>query len=141
MDKKNQKLISLLRANAREAVSSLSRQLDLSRTAVYERIRKLELQGIIQGYTIKLKPEYEHHTIGAHVMIDIAPQANTAVVTALKKIPEIQSLHAVSGAFDLLALIRAETTMAVDEILDQIGEIEGVEKTQSSIILSTKFER
>lgn len=141
MDKQNQKLISLLRANAREALSELSRKIGMSRTAVAERIKKLESQGIIQGYTIKLAPDYAQHTIGAHVMIDIAPQATTAVVMALKKMPEIQSLHAVSGVFDLMAVIRAETTVAVDEILDSIGEIQGVEKTQSSIILSTKFER
>lgn len=141
MDKKYQRLISLLRINARESVSSLAKQLNLSRTAVYERIRKLELQGVIQGYTIQLAPAYEENMIGVHVMISIAPQANTAVVVALKKISEIRSLHAVSGEFDLLAVIRAETTMAVDEILDQIGGVEGVERTQSSIILSTKFDR
>lgn len=141
MDQKNQTLISLLQSNARESVSSLAKKLGLSRTAVHERINKLEIKGIIQGYTVKLAEGYEQHSIGAHVMIDIAPQANTAVVTALKKIPQIQSLHAVSGVFDLLAVIRAETTEAIDGILDQIGELDGVEKTQSSIILSTKFER
>ncbi len=141
MDKKNRQLISLLRLNARASISNLAKRLNLSRTAVHARLNKLELQGLIQGYTVKLNPDYERHTIGAHVMIAIAPQANTYVVTALKKIPEIQSLHAVSGAFDLLATVQAESTMAVDEVLDQIGKLEGVEKTQSSIILSTKFVR
>ncbi len=141
LDRKNQQLIKLLRTNARTAVSSLAKQLNLSRTAVHERIKKLELSGVIQGYTVRLNRNTEAHSIRAQVMISVAPQFNAKVATALRALDAVESLHAVSGVFDLLASIRANSTNEVDEVLDRIGAIEGVERTQSAILLSTKFER
>ncbi len=141
MDKKNQHLVQLLQKNAREAISSLAKKLNLSRTAVHERLRKLELQGVIQGYTVRLNPELGLNQVRAHVMIEVAPQSNIQVAATLQKVPEILSLHTVSGSFDLLAMVRAENTSAIDDVLDQIGSVPGVSRTQSAIILSTKFER
>ncbi|MBU6950633.1 MULTISPECIES: Lrp/AsnC family transcriptional regulator [unclassified Hahella] len=141
MDEKNQRLLDLLQANAREATSSLARKLNLSRTAVHERIAKLEAEGVIRGYTIRLDKEYEKKRISAQVMIEINPKLNKQVETALRRIDEVRSLYTINGQYDFIALIRAETTEQIDEVLDHIGEIEGIEKTMSSIVLSTKFER
>ncbi|AZZ93922.1 AsnC family transcriptional regulator [Hahella sp. KA22] len=141
MDEKNQRLLDLLQANAREATSSLARKLNLSRTAVHERIAKLEAEGVIRGYTVRLDKEYEKKRISAQVMIEINPKLNKQVETALRRIDEVRSLYTINGQYDFIALIRAETTEQIDEVLDHIGEIEGIEKTMSSIVLSTKFER
>ncbi|ABC28350.1 Transcriptional regulator [Hahella chejuensis KCTC 2396] len=141
MDEKNQRLLDLLQANAREATSSLARKLNLSRTAVHERIAKLEAEGVICGYTVRLDKEYEKKRISAQVMIEINPKLNKQVETALRRIDEVRSLYTINGQYDFIALIRAETTEQIDEVLDHIGEIEGIEKTMSSIVLSTKFER
>ncbi|MDX1451349.1 MAG: Lrp/AsnC family transcriptional regulator [Oleiphilaceae bacterium] len=141
MDDKNQQLLQRLRLNAREPVSSLARALNLSRSAVHERLRRLQQQGVIKAFTVKLDASYESRLIAAQVMIQLAPQMTASVVRALEKLPQLRALYSVSGTFDLLAVIKAETTEKVDEVLDTIGRLEGVEKTQSSIVLSTKFER
>lgn len=141
MDKKNQQLLDLLKANAREPTASLARKLSLSRTAVYERIAKLEAQGIITGYTVCINQKLQQPEIRAQVMISVQAKQTRHIVANLEKITTIKSLHAVSGEFDFIALVKAHSTEEIDSTLDTIGEMEGIEKTLSSVMLSTKFER
>ena len=141
MDDKNLQLLNLLRANARESTAALARKLNLSRTAVHERISKLESSGIIRGYTLRLNEEYTSNLVTAQVMIEVNPKLSKQVTNTLARISQVFSLYTVNGQYDLIALIRAENTQQLDEVLDKIGEIEGIEKTMSSIVLSTKFER
>jgi DNA-binding Lrp family transcriptional regulator len=141
MDEKNNRLIGLLRQNAREPIASIARKLGLSRTAVQERINKLEASGAIAGYTVRLGLPLLRNRIQAHVMIEVNPKLSKQVVTQLSKVEAIYRLYAINGQFDLLARIAAPDTESLDRVLDQIGEIEGIEKTLSSIVLSTKFAR
>lgn len=141
MDEKNQQLLKLLTLNARESTSSLARKLHLSRTAVQERINKLENQGVIAGYTVKLNQQYQKRQIKAWVTMKIKQKLTAQVVAAMSKIEEITSLRTISGIYDLIATVQAETTETIDQVLDDIGRIEGIEKTISSIELSIRFER
>lgn len=141
MDKTNQLLLQLLTQNARESTASLARKLNLSRTAVQERISKLESQGVIAGYTVKLSEDYQKRIIKAWVTMKIKQKLTAQVVNAINKIPEVTSLRTISGIYDLIATISAENTEVIDQVLDDIGKIEGIEKTISSIELSVKFER
>lgn len=141
MDDKNKLLLKLLQQNARESTSSLARKLSLSRTAVQERIHKLENQGVIAGYTVKLHAEFEKRQIKAWVVMRTKQKLNRQVVTALSKIDEITSLRTISGVYDLIATLQADSTQMMDEVLDRVGLTPGVEKTLSSIELSIKFER
>jgi DNA-binding Lrp family transcriptional regulator len=137
----DQKLLTLLRADAREPVAVLARKLDLARSTVQERIDRLEKQGVIAGYTIREGGNYSDRQILAHVMISVDPKMAASVTSDLKKMPEVRSLAAISGAFDLMAELAAETTARIDAVLDAIGHLKGVQKTMSSIVLSVKFER
>ncbi|RMF09221.1 MAG: Lrp/AsnC family transcriptional regulator [Alphaproteobacteria bacterium] len=141
MDDTDRKLITLLEADARQPTAVLARKLGLSRSTVQDRMRRLERRGIIGGYTIRLNDEFARRLITAHVMISVNPKFADRVVHALKQMAGLRALHAVSGVYDLIALIRAETTMEIDAMLDEIGAIDGIDKTVSSIVLSTKFER
>lgn len=137
----DRKLLNLLRADARESVSSLARKLDLARSTVQERIARLERTGIIAGYTIRSGEDFAERQIAAHVMISVDPKMAASVTADLKKMPEVRSLAAISGTFDMMAEVAAETTAKIDGILDAIGRLKGVQKTMSSIVLSVKFER
>ena len=79
--------------------------------------------------------------VRAHVTIVVAPKASGGVVTALQRMPELRALLSVAGVFDLLAVVEAQDVSLLDAAIDKIGALDGVERTQSSIILSTKFER
>ena len=63
------------------------------------------------------------------------------VSAELRKMPEVRSLSAVAGTFDLIAAIETETPPKIDALLDRIGRVSGVARTVSSIILSEKFSR
>ena len=134
-------LIALLRANGRESTSELARKLNLSRSTVKDRIDRLEKRGVIKGYTIRLSEDYADRQIQAHVMISSDPKQSVQIVRTLQQITAVKSLHAVNGIYDMIALVSAESTKLLDETLDQIGNMVGVDKTLSSIILSTKIER
>ncbi len=141
IDSIDRDLIALLETDARLPTAVLARRLDLSRSTVQDRLRKLEQRGVIAGYTVRYKDDFARRQITAHVMISVNPKLADRVVHALKQMPGLRSLHAVSGAYDLIAVIRGETTEAIDGMLDDIGRMTGIDKTMSSIVLSTKFER
>ncbi len=141
MDATDQKLIAALRENARLSTTELGRRLSLSRTTVQSRIERLERRGVLIGYTARLSDEHERGAVRAHVMITVRPKEARAVETALRALPGVRVLHSVSGAFDLIAHVVAASTVEMDDLVDAIGGLAGVERTTSSIILSTKFER
>ncbi len=134
-------LLSLLRENARASTAMIARRLGLSRTTVQSRIEKLEREGVISGYTVRIDDEYERGQIRAHIMITVHPKQAVSVATALRAMPELRALHSVSGSYDLIAVGAVSTVNDMDVLTDRIGAIEGVERTATSIILSTKFER
>lgn len=135
------KLIALLRANAREPTASLARKLGLARSTVQERIARLEREGTIEGYTVKLSEEPDSPRLRAVVMISADPKQAERVGVELRRIAEIRTLSTVSGSYDLFAVVEADTPARLDAALDRIGRVAGVARTVSSIILSEKFSR
>lgn len=141
LDPTDRELLNLLRSDAREPVASLARKLKLARSTVQERIARLEKSGVIAGYTVRAGDAFAERQILAHVMISVDPKQAASLTVDLKKMPEVRSLAAVSGAYDMMAEVAAETTAKIDAVLDAIGHLKGVQKTMSSIVLSVKFER
>ncbi|KAB8318184.1 Lrp/AsnC family transcriptional regulator [Tolypothrix campylonemoides VB511288] len=137
----DQRILAALREDARASTAEIARRLKLSRTTVQGRIDRLEREGVIAGYTVRLHDAVERGQIRAHIMITVLPKRMPAVVDALRAMPEVRALHSVSGPFDLVALGLTPTVGEMDELTDRIGAVEGVERTTSSIILSAKFER
>lgn len=140
MDSTDQQLINLLKHNGRETTTALAQKLGLSRSTVQDRISRLEDRGIIAGYTIRFNAKYDKYKITAHVLMVLNPKFATQILQNLKKIPLIKSIYAVSGIYDMIVLVKADTTEEIDQTLDEIGRMEGVKKTTSSIVLSTKLE-
>jgi len=138
-DEKDRALISLLAENARLPVASLAKKLGLSRTTIQARMERLERAGIITGYGVRLSDSYQNAMIRAHILITIAPKSLAQVTLDLKKITHLSELHSVSGNFDLIAMITAPSIGELDALIDRIGHIDGVERTLSSIILSTRI--
>ena len=136
-----QALLSLLRANARASTAELARQLGVSRTTVQSRIERLEQRGIISGYGVKLSADYEQGLVKAHVLLTVTPKLADKVVRALQALRSVRTLHSVSGNFDMIVIVDAPSIRDLDALLDQIGAMDGVERTSSSIILSTRIDR
>jgi DNA-binding Lrp family transcriptional regulator len=141
LTEKDESLIALLRRNARMPVSELARRLDVSRTTVQDRLKRLEASGAIAGYSLRLGRGEADRGITAFVTIEVKPQSAPSVISALKKILTIESLFTVSGKVDLIAIARTRSAKAMDQVLDQVGELEGVQRTESAIVLSTRLDR
>jgi DNA-binding Lrp family transcriptional regulator len=141
MDVIDQRILAALRENGRASTAQLARLVGRSRTSVQSRIERLEAQGIITGYGVRLAPEHGLGAVRAHVMIKVGPKESRAVTAALRNIPQVRLLHSVSGDVDLIAVAASGSVAEMDQVIDQIGALDGVERTTSSIILSTKFER
>jgi len=140
-DQKDQALLDLLSANSRTSTAELARELGLSRTTITNRLARLEKQGTIAAYTLRLGKDYQRGRVQAQVMISIDPKQSAKVTQSLKKISAIRALHTINGQHDLLAKVNSESTQDLDRVLDAIGNTQGINKTTSSIILSTKFRR
>ena len=141
MDSIDQRLISALRENGRSPTAQLARLVGRSRTSVQSRIERLEKEGVIVGYSVRLAPEQDMGAVRAHVMIKVGPKESRTVIGALRAIAQVRVLHSVSGDADLIAVAATGSVAEMDEVIDRIGALDGVERTTSSIILSTKFER
>ena len=141
LDATDQELLALLRENARAPTAELARKLKLSRTTVQSRMERLQRQRVIAGYTITVPDELEASLVRAHVLITLVPKQSAAIELALRKIPELRVLHSVSGPFDLIAIVAATPIGELDRLIDRIGALDGVERTTSAIVLSTRIER
>jgi DNA-binding Lrp family transcriptional regulator len=140
-DKIDRALIALLRENARTPISDLARTLGLSRTTVQSRLERLERSRRITGYTVRLSEAHERGQIQAYVTITVHPKQAGIVAEQMKRMSGIRRLQSLSGPADMIALADAPSAAEMDDLIDAIGALEGVERTTSSIVLGTKFDR
>ncbi|MBA6263412.1 MAG: Lrp/AsnC family transcriptional regulator [Colwellia sp.] len=138
---KDEELLSILRCNARASVSDIARATGVSRTAIQNRLTKLENSGVIKAYSIVLGSEYSNKLISANVSLKVNPNLRRNICIALRKIHNISHIYSISGEYDLLATIQAQTLEKLNEILNIVCSLEGIERTNSSIILDTVFEK
>lgn len=141
MDDVDQHLLARLRENARAPVAELARSLGLSRTTVQSRLARLERTGVVSGYSVRLSEAAERGLIHAFVMLTVEPKQASAVTAAMRRLAGVRRLQSVSGPFDMIAAVEAPSVERMDALIDEIGAISGVERTNSSIVLSTKFDR
>ena len=122
-------------------IARLSKSLGVSRATVYGRIQKLQQAGVIEGFTVLVNREIDRQQIRADVLIKVTGKLTRTTEKQLHAIAQIVALHAISGAYDLIAVLEAANAAELNELIDRIGELEGVEMTTSSIVLATKWSR
>ena len=141
MDEVDRSILALLGADARMSVALLARRLKVARSTIQARLERLETTGVIGGYTLKLGEAARQGRIRASILLSIEARAQAGIVTRLKSIPEVERAFTTSGRFDLLLQIAAPNTQVLDQVLDEIGTITGVQSYESLIHLSTKLDR
>ena len=139
--KNEQQLLRLLQENSRRTVSDLANELGLSRATVQQTMERLERSGVIQGYTIKINPHYQQQQVSAYIMISVIPRKTADIVRQIHKVPQLDMLCTISGQYDLIAKVTEATTEALDNSINRIATLDGVEKTLSHIVLSRKVDR
>jgi DNA-binding Lrp family transcriptional regulator len=134
-------LLALLAVDARTSTADLARQLGVARTTVVARLARLERDGVVSGYTVRLRHDLAQQGLSAFVGITVQPRSGADVVRLLQRVPEVKQLDSVSGQFDYVALLRADSAERLDALLDQIRALDGVQQTTTSVVLSRRIDR
>ncbi|MDN0076241.1 Lrp/AsnC family transcriptional regulator [Crenobacter sp. SG2303] len=141
MDPTDQRLLALLRENARASTAELARQLELSRTTVQSRIERLERTGVVIGYTVRTSADHNAGQVRALVMITAMPKLTPTIEIALRRIAQVRTLHSVSGIYDFIAGLETGSVAELDRLVDRIGALDGVERTTTAIVMTTRIDR
>ena len=138
----DQRILAILRDDGRASHAAIAKEVGLSAPAVGERIRKLEAGGVVRGYRAVLDPAAVGLDICAFVMISPQPRHPAqALVDNLLAQPELEELHAVAGTYSYVGKVRVPTPEALDGFLDRLFMLEGVERTETIMVLRTAAER
>ena len=138
----DQTILGILREDGRASHAFIAKQVQLSAPAVGERIRKLEQAGVILGYQAELSPDALELGVSAYVWIAPQPRKPAgSLVERLRSLREVEQLHSVAGAYSYLLFVRVRNTRELDEFLDRLVMLEGVERTETTMVLTTIEDR
>ncbi|WP_420960483.1 Lrp/AsnC family transcriptional regulator [Brucella sp. IR073] len=136
MDDLDARLIAALRQDGRAPLSKLADILSVSRGTVQNRLDRLIANGVILGFTVRVKDIAGTERIRAVMMIEVVGRNTRRVVQSLQKIPEILSLHTTNGAWDLVAEIEVASLVDFDRVLNSVRLIEGIARSETSLLLA-----
>ncbi len=139
IDEISYKILKILQEKARIPNAEVARQIGMAPSAVLERIRKLEHQGIIDGYEVRLNPDRFGRSLVAFVTVKIAKtDEKESIGSVLAEIPEVQEVHYVTGDDSYLLKVRVSDTTALEQVLrEKIAVHSAVQSTSTAIVLST----
>lgn len=136
-DDLDRRLIAHLRADGRASLSTLCVALNVARGTVQSRLTRLIETGTVQGFTIRIREDYDDRTVRAIMMIEVVGKSTTQVIRKLRGISEISALHTTNGTWDLVADIRTAGLSDFDRVLREIRMIDGIANSETSLLLSS----
>jgi DNA-binding Lrp family transcriptional regulator len=137
MDEIDNRLLALLRQDARMSIATLAARLKVSRGTVTNRMERLQTEGIITGYTVRLRPDVQSNQIKAWTSIAVEGNRTREVIASLMGEPGVAVLVDTNGRWDLLAELRAENLQDLAKVLERIRLLKGISSTETSIHLET----
>jgi DNA-binding Lrp family transcriptional regulator len=137
MDSLDRRLIGLLRDNARMTVLDLAATLEVSRATVQNRMRRLQSDGVILGYTVRLQAPMNELRVRALMLILVEGDGD-ALIPLIQAEPAVRMLHTTNGRWDLVAEIETATLEEFDRVLRRIRTIPGVANSETSLLLSSR---
>ena len=141
LDQIDRMLLALLLEDTKRKYTELGEVVHLSPPAVHERVKKLERAGIIRKYTIEIDPEALGLAVRAFVRIHINRIPCEEMARALQASPEVVECYSSAGEESMLIKVHTESPSQLETLLNRIRQMSGVERVQTSILLSTHFQR
>ena len=138
MDELDRQLLALLRADSRKPAAVLAKALKVSRGTIQNRIARLQSDGVIQGFTVRTRPELDAGRVRAIMSIAVEGERSNKVIKALSGLPEVDKVHTTNGRWDLIAELEVETLADFSRALDRIRTIDGIASTETSLLLATR---
>ncbi len=140
LDSYDQKIVALLIEDARSSVSDISRSINLSRSAVAERIKRLEENGTIIGYHAQVSTGGESK-VSAYFSMTFTTSSCELLFAPLMKIPEIKLAHSISGDVDLMVFVEAESMERINAIRESFDYLPNIEKVVTHTVLTSRINR
>jgi Lrp/AsnC family leucine-responsive transcriptional regulator len=141
MDEIDKKLIKVLQGQGRLSLAELAQNVGLSSPATGERLRKMEQQGIIQGYTVITNPTALDLRLLAYIAVTVASPNEEAFLAAIVKQTEVLECHHVAGEDSYLLKVRCQDTSHLEMLISNtIKKLPGIIRTRTTIVLSTNKE-
>lgn len=138
LDDTDQRLIAALRRDGRAAVSDLAAQLSLSRATVRARIERLMARGEISGFTVLTRADVTAAPVRGLMLLTVEGRATERVVSRLLGLPSVQAVHTTNGQWDLIVELGTRSLPDLDETILHIRRIEGVQRTETNLQLSSR---
>ena len=138
MDILDYRILECLKENSRENASAISAKINLSTSAVIERIKKLESAGIIKKYTMIIDQEKLGRELLAFISVSLEhPKYNEAFINQIERCNAISECHYIAGDFDFILKVVTKAGKNLEEVLNYVKSIGGVSLTRTSVVLST----
>ena len=134
-------ILRVLREDARASLQDISERVGLSTTPCWNRVKKMEASGVIQGYTVRIAPEALGFTETIIVQVTLDNHSEETLFEfgrELERIPEIMEVYLVSGEYDYYIRIAVKDTRDYERLLrERLYRIPGIRHSKSSIVLRT----
>ncbi|UWR38430.1 Lrp/AsnC family transcriptional regulator [Sulfitobacter sp. W074] len=140
-DSIDRNLIAILQEDARLSTSEISRRLGIARSTITERIVRLELDGVILGYTAVVRRSDEAQETQAFVSLECDRAKRRQIIQTLRQYPEIKQCVSISGQFDMMCTAFAPCGEDIDALIEELAEIPGVRSISTTVVLANKFQR
>ncbi|PIE16024.1 MAG: AsnC family transcriptional regulator [Rhodobacterales bacterium] len=138
MDKLNNDLLAALHRNGRATLSELADQLGVTRTTVRTRLENLKQSGQIVGFTVVTRQDIALTPVRGLMMLGIEGRGAVRIMGQLAAMPQVQAVHTTNGSWDLIAELGADTLEELDQTLFQIRRLDGITRSETNLLLSTR---
>jgi DNA-binding Lrp family transcriptional regulator len=137
IDDLDRKILARLVSDGRTPYGKIGDEVGVSESTVFVRVKKMLEAGVITRFTVSLDPEKVNRSLGCFILVNADPNLYEDVLEDLEGLPEVLEIHDLAGRYDILLKARTPSRTALTHLLDVIGGMEGVDQTQTSIVLRT----
>ncbi|KIC44196.1 AsnC family transcriptional regulator [Ruegeria sp. ANG-S4] len=138
MDELDNKLLNALNRDARASLSELAETLGVTRTTVRSRLQRLKQSGEIVGFTVVTRQAVAESPVRGLMMLEIEGRGTERIMSRIAALQQVRAVHSTNGSWDLIAEIGAETLAELDGILFQIRRMDGIKRSETNLLLSTR---
>jgi Lrp/AsnC family leucine-responsive transcriptional regulator len=146
LDEKDMSILALIQENSKLTAKQIAKKIDAPITTVFAKTKRMEELGVIRKYRAILAPEKLDSGTAAFILASVsyrakaddAPISQRIVAEEISKFPEVQEVYIITGDWDLLVKLRAESVDAVGKfVVDKLRHIKGLEKTLTCMVFET----
>ena len=137
LDDTDKTILNRLQEDARISFKEIAKEVGTSEATIFVRVKKLQKSGVIKGFRAIVNPQSVGRQVAAFALVKAEPKSYPKMLAQLASIDEICEIHDVTGAYYSILKMRTSTSEQLPQILDRIGQIEGVAGTETVIVLRT----